>query len=49
LGLLFATDGLIGVAIEGFSTEDRGKVSKAANEVADAVLYFGDEASLTSK
>jgi len=46
LGLLFSTDGLIGVAIEGFSTEDRGKVSKAANEVADAVLYYGDEASL---
>jgi NACHT domain len=45
LGLLFSTDGLIGVTIEGFSTEDRGQVSKEANEIADAVLYYGEEAS----
>lgn len=45
LGLLFSTDGLIGVTIEGFSTEDRRKVSKEANEIADAVLYYGEETS----
>lgn len=45
LGLLFAADGLIGISIEGFSTEDSGKVSKEANEIADAVLYYGNEAS----
>lgn len=45
LGLLFSTDGLIGISVEGFSTEDRGKVSKEANEIADAVLYYGEVAS----
>ena len=45
LGSPLSTDGLIGVTIEGFSTDDRGKVSKEANEIADAVLYYGKEAS----
>lgn len=43
LGLLLPHDGLVGVAIEGFSAEDN--VSKEATEIADAVLYYGRAAS----
>ncbi|WP_158219724.1 NACHT domain-containing protein [Ideonella sp. A 288] len=45
MGLLFSVDDLVGITVEGFSTEDRGKVSKEANEIADAVLYYGEAAS----
>ncbi|WP_230589651.1 ATP-binding protein [Pseudomonas chlororaphis] len=45
LGLLMPIDGFVGLAIEGFSPVDKGAAEDAGNEIADAVLYFGDEAS----
>ncbi|MEJ8845585.1 hypothetical protein [Variovorax rhizosphaerae] len=45
MGLLFSIDGLVGIATEGFSTDDPCGVSKEANEIADAVLYYGQGAS----
>lgn len=45
LGLLFPKDDLVGVAIEGFAGDDEDKVPREANEIADAVLYFGKRAS----
>lgn len=46
LGLLLPKDDLVGVAIEGFSADDQGRVTREANEIADAVLYYGKRASL---
>lgn len=43
LGLLLARDGLVGVAIEGFSDADQA--TRDATEIADAVLYYGRGAS----
>lgn len=48
LGLLLHTDGLVGVAIEGFAYIDQKNVTKGANEIADAVLYYGERASFES-
>jgi hypothetical protein len=48
LGLLLHTDGLVGVAIEGFAYVDQKNVTKGANEIADAVLYYGERASFES-
>lgn len=45
LGLLLPTDDFIGLAIEGFSASDQKSVSAEANEIADAVLYYGTHAS----
>src|SRR3569833_1184124 len=45
LRLLLPDDDLIGVAIEGFAGDDQDKVTREANEIADAVLYFGKRAS----
>lgn len=45
LGLVLHTDGLVGVAIEGFAAVDQNNVTKGANEIADAVLYYGKTAS----
>ncbi|MBN9686409.1 MULTISPECIES: NACHT domain-containing protein [unclassified Corallococcus] len=41
--MLLPQYGLVGVAIEGFSADD--EVSKDATEIADAVLYYGRQAS----
>jgi hypothetical protein len=41
LGLLLPRDDLVGIAIEGFGEADQRIVSAEANEIADAVLYFG--------
>lgn len=45
LGLLLPKDDLVGVAIEGFAGDDQDKVTTEANEIADAVLYYGKRAS----
>lgn len=45
LGLLLPKDDLTGVAIEGFAGDDQDKVTTEANEIADAVLYYGKRAS----
>jgi hypothetical protein len=45
LGLLLPKDDLVGVAIEGFGGDDQDKVTTEANEIADAVLYYGKRAS----
>ena len=45
LGLLLPKDDLVGVAIEGFAGDDYDKVTTEANEIADAVLYYGESAS----
>lgn len=45
LGLLLPKDKFIGVAIEGFSPIDQKGAEDAGNEIADAVLYYGDGAS----
>lgn len=41
LGLLLPKDDLVGIAIEGFGEGDQKLVTAEANEIADAVLYFG--------
>lgn len=48
LGLLMPKDGFVGLAIEGFSPVDKDAAEDAGNEIADAVLYFGNEASFES-
>ncbi|MDO9233579.1 MAG: hypothetical protein Q8N02_00305 [Methylotenera sp.] len=45
LGLLLPRDDFIGIAIEGFSSVDQKSTSKEANEIADAVLYYGKHTS----
>lgn len=45
LGLLLPRDDFIGIAIEGFSGVDQKSTSKEANEIADAVLYYGRQTS----
>ncbi|WP_426237648.1 NACHT domain-containing protein [Pseudomonas sp. TWP3-2] len=45
LGLVLPKDKFIGVAIEGFSPLDQKGAADAGNEIADAVLYYGDAAS----
>lgn len=45
LGLLLPKDDFIGLAIEGFSPFDQKTMSAEANEIADAVLYYGTHAS----
>ncbi|UVM66142.1 NACHT domain-containing protein [Pseudomonas sp. B21-009] len=45
LGLLLPRDKFIGVAIEGFSPIDQTGAEDAGNEIADAVLYYGNAAS----
>lgn len=47
LGLLLPRDDLVGIAIEGFGTEDQKLVTAEANEIADAVLYFGRRATFS--
>ncbi len=46
LGLLFPKNDLVGIAIEGFGEGDQDDVDAQANEIADAVLYFGTQATL---
>ena len=46
LGLLFPKDDFIGLAIEGFGEVDQDEVGAEANEIADAVLYYGQRANL---
>ncbi len=43
LGLLLPKDDFVGLAIEGFSPSDQ--TTAEANEIADAVLYYGKHAS----
>ena len=43
LGLLLPRDGFVGIAIEGFALEDQA--TKEATEIADAVLYYGRNAT----
>lgn len=45
LGLLLPKDDFIGLAIEGFSPADQKNAEDAGNEIADAVLYYGDRSS----
>ncbi|MFM0006216.1 NACHT domain-containing protein [Paraburkholderia dipogonis] len=45
LGLLLPKDDFVGLAIEGFSPADHGTAPDEANEIADAVLYYGTDAS----
>lgn len=45
LGLLLPKDDFIGLAIEGFSPADQKTAEDAGNEIADAVLYYGDRSS----
>lgn len=45
LGLLLPTDDFVGLAIEGFSPADQKTAEDAGNEIADAVLYYGQRAS----
>ncbi len=47
LGLLWPKDDLVGISIEGFSQEDQKAVTAEANEIADAVLYFGRRATFS--
>lgn len=47
LGLLLPKDDLVGIAIEGFGEEDQSLVTTEANEIADAVLYFGQRATFS--
>ncbi|QQX89738.1 ATP-binding protein (plasmid) [Cupriavidus necator] len=47
LGLLLPRDDLVGIAIEGFGEEDQQLVTAEANEIADAVLYFGRRAKFS--
>jgi hypothetical protein len=43
---LFRLDSdLVGISIEGLSPEDQGRASKAAVEIADIALYFGNVAN----
>lgn len=46
LGLLLPGAELVGIAVEGFASEDQRGVSNEGNEIADAVLYFGGRANL---
>lgn len=46
LGLLFPENDFVGIAIEGFGEGDQDDVDAQANEIADAVLYFGPQATL---
>lgn len=48
LGLLFPKDDFVGIAIEGFGDGDQNEVDAEANEIADAVLYFGSAPTLSS-
>ncbi len=48
LELLMPRDELVGIAVEGFSTQDGEHVSSAASEIADLVLYYGDDCSFES-
>lgn len=41
LELLLPRDGLVGIAVEGLSPADQGRVSKDAAEIADLSLYYG--------
>ena len=45
LGLLLPKDDFIGLAIEVFSPADQKTAEDAGNEIADAVLYYGDRSS----
>lgn len=45
LGLLLPKDDFVGLAIEGFSPSDQKTTSAEANEIADAVLYYGKRSS----
>jgi hypothetical protein len=45
LSLLLPRDDFVGIAIEGFSPGDQGTAPDEANEIADAVLYYGTGAS----
>lgn len=45
LGLLLPKDDFVGLAIEGFSPSDQKTTSAEANEIADAVLYYGKHSS----
>ena len=45
LGLLLPKNDLVGIAIEGFGEADQKLVTAEANEIADAVLYFGRSAT----
>lgn len=45
LGLLLPKDDFVGLAIEGFSPSDQKTASAEANEIADAVLYYGKRSS----
>ena len=47
LGLLLPRDDLVGIAIEGFGEADQRLVTAEANEIADAVLYFGRRAAFS--
>lgn len=46
LGLLFPKNDFVGIAIEGFGESDQDDVEAQANEIADAVLYYGPQATL---
>ena len=41
LRLVFPTDGLVGIAVEGLSPADQENVSTETTEVADLVFYYG--------
>lgn len=45
MGLLLAEDDFVGIAIEGFSAGDQSSAGEAGNEIADAVLYYGQAAT----
>jgi hypothetical protein len=42
--LLLPRDGLIGIAVEGFSEKDESCASQEAADVADLTLYYGKDA-----
>ncbi|RVG06488.1 hypothetical protein CN234_21700 [Sinorhizobium meliloti] len=48
LQLVFPKDSLFAVAVEGISTDEPTSPGKAAEEVADLVLYFGKGATFAS-
>jgi len=48
LELLMPRDRLVGIAVEGFSSEDDENLSTEAVEIADLVLYYGDDCSFGS-
>jgi len=48
LQLVYSSDDLVGIAVEGLGPLDQARASADTVEIADLTLYYGDEARFTS-